>query len=450
MAEPAITIDGVSKRYHLGVGLGSDESGLAVDIERAVRRRMRRLARRDPRPAGEEKKGFWALRDVSFDVPEGQVLGIIGRNGAGKSTLLKILARITPPTEGRVVVRGNLGSLLEVGTGFHPELTGRENIYLNGTILGMSRKEIEAKFDEIVEFSEIGRFLDTPIKRYSSGMYVRLAFSVAAHLLPQILLLDEVLAVGDAAFQRKCLAKMQVLAKSEGHTIIFVSHNSQSVREVASRIVLFEDGRVAMDGPSDQVINDYHDRIMPVQHGGLAVIGPEVPRTGTGEARITKVALRDDNGDLVDRTDYGSRVTIALTVEADEAIPDVAAEVGIATTDGGRFLTAYSNHGGGLEYFPIEPGVCEIRARIDATLYPGDYVIDAALFNGRGATMDDLERVLSFRVGITAPEGSDDHYPWEATRGFVRPSSRWEVTEADDLEAAGTLAPQQGDHAGTR
>jgi lipopolysaccharide transport system ATP-binding protein len=444
MPEPAITIEGVSKRYHLGIGLGSEESGIAVNIEQAIRRRVRRL-RGQREVADNSQEGFWALKDVSFEVPEGEVLGVIGRNGAGKSTLLKILARITPPTEGRIVIRGNLGSLLEVGTGFHPELTGRENVYLNGTILGMARKEVASKFDEIVEFSEIGKFLDTPVKRYSSGMYVRLAFSVAAHLLPQVLLLDEVLAVGDTAFQRKCLDKMQVLARSEGHTIIFVSHNTQAVRDVANRIVYLEDGRVAADGPADQVINDYIERIMPVEHQGVAVIGPEVPRVGTGEARITRVALRDDNGDLIDRAEYGAPFTVSLTVEADEPIPDFGAEVGIGAPDGGRFMSAYTSHGGGLGYLPIEPGVFEIRARIEATLFPGEYVIDAGLYNERGSQIDDLERVLSFTVGLLAGESSDEeHYPWEVSRGYVRATSRWEVVTAGDREAAGTLAPPAG------
>jgi lipopolysaccharide transport system ATP-binding protein len=449
MSDAAISVEGVSKRYHLGIGLGSQESGISVNLERAIRARVRKMMGRPPGPESQGKE-FWALRDVSFEVPQGEVLGLIGRNGAGKSTLLKILARITPPTEGRVVLRGELGSLLEVGTGFHPELTGRENVYLNGTILGMRRREIAAKFDEIVEFSEIGAFLDTPVKRYSSGMYVRLAFSVAAHLLPDILLLDEVLAVGDAAFQRKCLAKMETLAQSEGHTIVFVSHSSQAVRDVAKRIVLLEHGRVAMDGPADNVVSDYLDRIMPVQHGGAAVIGPGVERTGTGEARITQVALLDDQGELTERIPYGSPLTIALTVEADEGIPDLAAEVGISTIDGGRFMTAYTTEGGGLDYFPVESGKFELRVRIDATLYPGDYAVDAGLYNKRGAQLDDLERVLSFRVPLMGPEGSDEHYPWEVTRGSVRPRSNWELMDGVDDRTAGTLAPSQGDHASAR
>ena len=444
MSDPPIQVEGVSKRYFLGTGLGSTEGGISAKLEQAVRRPVRKLLRQPP-PAETQGEEFWALRDVSLEVAQGEVLGIIGRNGAGKSTLLKILAQITPPTSGRVVLRGQVGSLLEVGTGFHPELTGRENVYLNGAILGMGRKEIAARFDEIVEFSEIGKFLDTPVKRYSSGMYVRLAFAVSAHLLPEILLVDEVLAVGDAAFQRKCLEKMEALARGEGHTIIFVSHNTLTVREVANRIVLIQDGRVAMDGPSDQVVNDYIERIMPVQHGGASVIGPEVPRIGTGEARITQIALLDDEGELTDRIRFGAPFVVSLTVEVDETVPDVAAEVGVATQEGERFLTTHTTDRGGAR-FAIEPGVIEIRVRIDTTLYPGEYVIDAGLHNSRGASIDDVERILRFTALSVAPDGSDDDYPWEVSRGFVRPDSEWTVLEgsASAVQTSGTPTDVSG------
>jgi lipopolysaccharide transport system ATP-binding protein len=207
---------------------------------------------------GPPDEEFWALKDVSFDVEQGEVLGIIGRNGAGKSTLLKILSRITPPTEGTVEIHGRVGSLLEVGTGFHPEMTGRENIFLNGSILGMKKTEIEQKFDEIVKFSEIDKFLDTPVKRYSSGMYVRLAFAVSAHLEPEILIVDEVLAVGDASFQKKCLGKMGNVAK-EGRTVLFVSHNMGAISSLCSRTILLSKGHKIADGETDQIIDEYID-----------------------------------------------------------------------------------------------------------------------------------------------------------------------------------------------
>jgi lipopolysaccharide transport system ATP-binding protein len=207
--------------------------------------------------AGDTVEEFWALSDVSFEVKRGEVLGIIGRNGAGKSTLLKILSRITEPSEGRVTIKGRVASLLEVGTGFHPELTGRENIYLNGAILGMTRAEIRNKFDEIVAFAEVEKFLDTPVKRYSSGMYVRLAFAVAAHLEPEILVVDEVLAVGDAEFQKKCLGKMDEVSRREGRTVLFVSHDLSAIAELAPRTLLLRAGSVALDGPSSDAITTY-------------------------------------------------------------------------------------------------------------------------------------------------------------------------------------------------
>ena len=275
----AIRVRGVGKTYRLGV------------INRRTFRdellyRWARLRGRDPKDligrVGRRKPVapglFDALDDVSFDVRKGETVGLVGRNGAGKSTMLKILARITTPSRGDAFLRGRVGALLEVGTGFHPELTGRENIYLNGTILGMSSKEIDAKFDEIVDFSEIGGFLDTPVKRYSSGMYVRLAFSVASSLDSDILLLDEVLAVGDAAFRRKCLARMNDITAS-GRTILFVSHGMGNVREICSRCLWFEHGRVRMDGPAAEVTEAY-------EKDALENPEPEEPDDGTDGIRV--------------------------------------------------------------------------------------------------------------------------------------------------------------------
>src|SRR6201999_1868145 len=213
--------------------------------------------RRDDAEHSRTSEEFWALRNVSFDIGRGEVLGIIGRNGAGKSTLLKVLSRVTEPSEGRVTIRGRVASLLEVGTGFHPELTGRENIFLNGAILGMGRTEIRKKFDEIVDFAEVAKFLDTPVKKYSSGMYVRLAFAVAAHLEPEILIVDEVLAVGDAEFQKKCLGKMSEVSKGEGRTVLFVSHNMAAISQLCNKGILLHKGKVRTDGKMDDVLESY-------------------------------------------------------------------------------------------------------------------------------------------------------------------------------------------------
>ena len=249
---PAISVEQLGKRYLLGHQARPDtlRDSLAEGARGLLRRWLRGAAR-------EEREEFWALRDVSFDVARGEVVGIIGRNGAGKSTLLKVLSRITEPTSGRAVIRGRVASLLEVGTGFHPELSGRENIFLNGAILGMTRAEIAGKFDEIVAFAEIERFLDTPVKHYSSGMYVRLAFAVAAHLEPEILIVDEVLAVGDAAFQKKCLGKMDAVARHEGRTILFVSHNEAAVAAMCGRVALLESGRLVAFGGVADVLQRY-------------------------------------------------------------------------------------------------------------------------------------------------------------------------------------------------
>src|SRR5437763_16103246 len=246
---PAIRVSNLSKLYHLGVRSPGGYRTLRESLMAAVTAPFRR--REDA-----ARNDLWALKDVSFEVNRGEVVGIIGRNGAGKSTLLKILSRITEPTEGEVEIAGRVGSLLEVGTGFHPELTGRENVYLNGAILGMKRSEIDRRFDEIVAFSEIERFLETPVKHYSSGMYTRLAFAVAAHLNPEILIVDEVLAVGDAAFQKKCLGKMGDVA-GQGRTVLFVSHNMQAVRQLCSRAMWLHAGSVAADGPAAEVTEKY-------------------------------------------------------------------------------------------------------------------------------------------------------------------------------------------------
>ena len=266
MPTPVISVENLSKRYLVGhrqergsrrqYGYTALRDVLGRELRNAGRKALDVVRGRQV-VQGDTVEEFWALRDIDFEVHEGEVLGIIGRNGAGKSTLLKILSRITEPSSGRVTLRGRVASLLEVGTGFHPELTGRENIYLNGAILGMSRAEIRKKFDEIVAFAEVERFLDTPVKRYSSGMYVRLAFAVAAHLEPEILVVDEVLAVGDAEFQKKCLGKMDEVSRREGRTVLFVSHNMAAIAQLTNRAILLEKGSVAFDGPVAKAVAAY-------------------------------------------------------------------------------------------------------------------------------------------------------------------------------------------------
>jgi lipopolysaccharide transport system ATP-binding protein len=283
-----VQVEGLGKRYMLGNTAGG-YSRLTEDITDAFARLFRRTP--DARVESTARE-LWALRDVSLEIDEGEIVGVIGRNGAGKTTLLKVLARITDPTEGRAVIAGRVGSLLEVGTGFHPELTGRENVFLNGAILGMRRSEIRSKFDDIVEFAELQRFIDTPVKRYSSGMYVRLAFAVAAYLEPEILFVDEVLSVGDQAFQQRCIGRMGEIATS-GRTILFVSHNLASVSALCSRGILMDSGGVVVDGPVDDVIDHYVSSIQSVAGQSL---DHREDRQGDGRLRIAAIDVASANG----------------------------------------------------------------------------------------------------------------------------------------------------------
>jgi lipopolysaccharide transport system ATP-binding protein len=280
VSEALVRVDRVSKRYRIGGPEERDDS-LREALTRTARRSLRTFVGRRSAAA---PRMFWALRDISFEVEQGEVFGIIGRNGAGKSTLLKVLSRITEPTSGRVEAYGRVGSLLEVGTGFHPELTGRENVYLNGSILGMRKAEIERKFDEIVDFSGVEVFLDTPVKRYSSGMYVRLAFAVAAHLEPEILIVDEVLAVGDVEFQRRCLRKMEGVAR-EGRTVLLVSHNMGTVQALCTRAILLRDGAIAAAGSPADTVAAYLRGLEEVASSDLRT---RTERSGEGMARLVR------------------------------------------------------------------------------------------------------------------------------------------------------------------
>ncbi len=305
MSDIAISVENLSKQYRIG-----------AKQERQDTLRDWLVSRFRRRSHNAQDELIWALKDVSFEVKKGEVLGIIGRNGAGKSTLLKILSRITEPTKGRAVINGRVGSLLEVGTGFHRELTGRENIFLSGTILGMKRSEIDQRFDEIVEFSGVEKFIDTPIKRYSSGMMVRLGFAVAAHLEPEILLVDEVLAVGDAEFQRKCIGKMGEVAK-EGRTVLFVSHNMAAVLSMCPRSVLLGNGHIIREGSTDEVASEY---LKSSVETGEVTIGRDEPRIGTGAGYYEQIRFLDTSGNQIDKIAMGDDLVVELNFHCKEQL----------------------------------------------------------------------------------------------------------------------------------
>jgi lipopolysaccharide transport system ATP-binding protein len=370
MSDTVIQVEQLSKRYLIGHERAKGD-GLRHAVESAVRSPLRWLRRRHQAIAREQEE-FWALQDVSFEIKQGEVVGIIGRNGAGKSTLLKILSRITEPTSGRIRIKGRVASLLEVGTGFHQELTGRENIFLNGAILGMSRVEIKRKFDEIVAFSEVEKFLDTPVKRYSSGMYVRLAFAVAAHLEPEILIVDEVLAVGDAQFQKKCLGKMQDVSNG-GRTILFVSHNMAAVQRLCRRGIMLKKGRLVASGDTESVINAYvrecaSNTDFPLEHF------PE--RSGSGAVRLTAFRLEDADGNTIDQVTSGSDFSFVFEFKCAHSAGSRNVNIGISLhqPDETAISVFYSSYTG--EKFDRVPANGAFRCQVrNLPLKEGRYLV---------------------------------------------------------------------------
>jgi lipopolysaccharide transport system ATP-binding protein len=337
----------------------------------------------------------WALRDVSFEVKQGEVLGIIGRNGAGKSTLLKILSRVTRPTTGEIKVRGRIASLLEVGTGFHPELTGRENIFLNGAILGMRKAEIARKFDEIVEFSGCERYIDTPVKRYSSGMYVRLAFAVAAHLEPEILIVDEVLAVGDAEFQKKCIGKMKDVA-GEGRTVLFVSHNMSAVEQLCSRCLLFRNGKVTMDDIPCLITSNYLTDAAG-ERNGIVDLSSSAARSRSSAQVITQVTLRNNRSEPT-TTFHSKRNLIAdITICSKSLIKEPRIALAIESRTGTRLFTVASYFSSSI--IPSIDDECVIRCNIDPLpLGPGQYLLSLSIATKNDGLIDSLDNAVWFEV----------------------------------------------------
>jgi lipopolysaccharide transport system ATP-binding protein len=383
VADVAVRASGVGKSYLLG----QQQTGYQL-LSEVVTDRLRSLGR--PRRGGREE--FWALRDVEFEVARGETFGIIGHNGAGKSTLLKILSRVTPPTTGEIRIHGRVGALLEVGTGFHAELTGRENIYLNGSILGMGRGEVERKFDEIVEFAEVSQFIDTPVKRYSSGMYLRLAFSVAAHLEPEILIVDEVLSVGDAAFQQKCLGRMDEVA-SEGRTVLFVSHNLTAVSRLCSRSMLLARGTKVTEGPTADVIDRYLSAGADL--GGMSLT-ERTDRHGTGRLRFESLRF-EQNGRVVDTPVTGDDLDIVAAYRTADGRDVGGPRVNVAVYS---LMGELMIHLESDVTSPIErlPAAGEVRCSIGRLPLPsGRYLVN--LFAGAGPEMMDyVQRAAEMTV----------------------------------------------------
>lgn len=428
--KPIVEVHGLSKQYRLG-SIGAT----------SLRDSLERLASRlRPKPGGQssstaagkaraQPESFWAIRNISFSATPGQVIAIVGRNGAGKSTLLKILSRITEPTSGRAILRGRLASLLEVGTGFHPDLTGRENIFLNGAILGMKRWEIAQKLDEIIEFAEVGQFIETPVKRYSSGMFVRLAFAVAAHLEPEILFIDEVLAVGDAGFQRKCLGKMGEVATQQGRTVFFVSHNMGAIRSLCEHAILIERGEVTHEGPPPEVIRRYLAGAAGLGGDRGEVDWPDDARAPSAEDfALRRLRLLDVEGNVTSAIEADQSVRVEITYEARARLRGARIQIQVGTQEGEiAFQSTDHRFQGEL----LEPGH-----------YQSVCTIPGGLFNRRRYTLAvqcdipgeryvlPMAEYLTFDVGGAGNQASSFPETWP---GVVCPRAEWTVRSLEGL-----------------
>ena len=393
MSEVIIRAENIGKKYtlsHLASGGQGGYKRFSESLAYWAKAPLRRLS--NPQSAihnPQSSEDFWALKDINFEIKQGEVVGIIGRNGAGKSTLLKILSRITEPTTGRITLKGRVASLLEVGTGFHPELTGRENIYLNGAILGMRRDEIKAKFDEIIAFAEIEKFLDTPVKRYSSGMYVRLAFAVAAHLEPEILIVDEVLAVGDAQFQAKCLGKMQDVARGGGRTVLFVSHNMGAVRSLCQTGVLLSQGRVVKRGTAEEVIDLYLR-----QAHTTASFRPNT----SSDSYITSCELTHADGSPATAPFTNDELRVVIRYTNRRLIRGLRMGFALATADG-TTITVCTPEDEGVTTNPTEGEHCAVAVIAKNLLMKGTHQLHASLWHpGEGTIYDDVQRIVQFQI----------------------------------------------------
>jgi lipopolysaccharide transport system ATP-binding protein len=422
MSDIALRVEGLSKQYCIGSMKESYRTlrDTLTDAFVAPFRRARKLFLGQATGASELDETIWALKDVFFEVKKGEVLGIIGRNGAGKSTLLKILSRITEPTEGYAEIHGRIATLLEVGTGFHPELTGRENIYLNGAILGMKRGEIERKFDEIVAFAEVEKFIHTPVKHYSSGMYLRLAFAVAAHLEPEILIVDEVLAVGDAAFQQRCLGKMHDVA-GQGRTVLFVSHNMAAISSLCHRALLLSAGRVVGSGPSDEMIKVYLKSTSDIKGASLI---ERKERQGSGEIRIEEIWMEDCTGRRIDSIRSGADLVLIFRYRCRDGwiAPRIVFKFTLRTASGMELALCSTGFTRDLQLTFQGDGLIRVRI-LRLPLAEGEYTISHVLVGRPGEYFDSVQDSFVIKVYGAA---------YSSPSVYLQPT--WELIENERLK----------------
>ena len=428
MSEIVLQVENVSKQYRLGqVGTGT----IAQDLNRWWH--MLR-GKEDPylkvgdindKSARGGSDFVWSLKDICFDVKKGEVLGIIGKNGAGKSTLLKILSQVTTPTTGQVKIKGRIASLLEVGTGFHPDLTGRENIFLNGAILGMNKMEIKSKLEEIVEFSGVAKYLDTPVKRYSSGMMVRLGFAVAAHLEPEILIVDEVLAVGDAEFQKKCMGKMKDVS-GEGRTVLFVSHNMPSIRMLCDSCIFLSKGMLLSKGNTDAIIGEYLNTQL-VPHNGLVNITNDQHTSGTGELKYESICLYNSLSQPTATLDFTELFSIEVHATLYTDLKNISLIVFVVNQFGDRILMSSNEN----QFLPcdLNKGKLKFSVKFNEQLMPGNYSfgLSANFFNS-GSDIDFIESCCPFTV-YKESKSKNAEYPWTTVHGYIKPNTTWNIIQ---------------------
>jgi lipopolysaccharide transport system ATP-binding protein len=423
MSKLAIKAENISKQYRLGeVGTGT----LSHDLNRfwhKVRGKedpYLQIGQANDRSQKADSNYVWSLKDINFEIEQGDAVGIIGRNGAGKSTLLKLLSKVTKPTTGRFHVNGRIASLLEVGTGFNPEMTGRENIYMNGAILGMRSHEITRKFDEIVDFSGVEAYIDTPVKRYSSGMYVRLAFAVAAHLESEILIVDEVLAVGDAEFQKKCLGKMGDVSKGEGRTVLFVSHNMAAVKSLCNKGIYLKNGMINEKGEIENILTTYLLDVPKLEFKGI--IPKDFDRLNLGKGFITKIEFINNEGNQISEIKFKENIEINVEIEILEELNAPFIDIKFVSKDG--IIIAYSSTQIYADFSNKKIGLFSFKVTFNNYFQPDKYNINIGLHNSDGTTIEYLENIYDFEI---LKLGEKENYMKKWQHGFIELNGEWNI-----------------------